>query len=48
MQPSQSQVVQVLILCPDSDESETLKGQLLEVEVASLRDTIGTLKVSAA
>ena len=40
-----SQSVQVLILCPDSDDSETLKGQLLEVEVASLRDTISSLKV---
>ena len=42
------QALQVLILCPDSDDSETLKGQLLEVEVASLRDTISSLKVRLA
>lgn len=35
---------QVLVLCPNSDESEMLNGQLLEVEVASLQDTLGELK----
>lgn len=37
-------VVQVLLLCPNTDESEMLNGQLLEVEVASLQDTVGELK----
>ena len=37
-------IVQVLLLCPSSDESEMLNGQLLEVEVASLQDTVGELK----
>ena len=32
------------MLCPDSDEVESLKGQLLEVDVASLQDTVGALK----
>ena len=32
------------MLCPESDEVETLKGQLLEVDVASLQDTVGALK----
>lgn len=36
--------LQVLVLCPNSDESEMLNGQLLEVEVASLQDTLGELK----
>ncbi|KAL0038699.1 hypothetical protein WJX79_003797 [Trebouxia sp. C0005] len=34
----------VLLLCPDTDESEMLNGQLLEVDVASLQDTVGELK----
>ncbi|DBA99991.1 hypothetical protein WJX77_008545 [Trebouxia sp. C0004] len=34
----------VLLLCPNTDESEMLNGQLLEVEVASLQDTVGELK----
>ncbi|KAL3138387.1 hypothetical protein ABBQ32_006189 [Trebouxia sp. C0010 RCD-2024] len=34
----------VLLLCPNSDESDMLNGQLLEVEVASLQDTVGELK----
>lgn len=37
-------IVQVLLLCPNSEESEMLNGQLLEVEVASLQDTVGELK----
>ena len=36
--------MQVLLLCPNSDESDMLNGQLLEVEVASLQDTVGELK----
>ena len=36
--------LQVLLLCPNTDESEMLNGQLLEVEVASLQDTVGELK----
>ena len=36
--------MQVLILCPDSEESETLNGQVLDVDVLSLRETVGALK----
>ena len=40
--------MQVLILCPNSEEAEALKGQLLEVDVASLTDTVGSLKARLA
>ena len=36
--------MQVRLLCPNSDESDMLNGQLMEVEVASLQDTVGELK----
>lgn len=36
--------LQVLVLCQNVDDNELLNGQLLEVEVASLQDTIGELK----
>ena len=36
--------MQVLILCPNLDDSDMLNGQMLEVEVGSLTDSIGELK----
>ena len=33
------------MLCPDLPEHEALNGQLLEVEVSALTDTIGDMKV---
>jgi splicing factor 3A subunit 1 len=39
-----STFLQVLILCPNMDDSDMLNGQMLEVEVGSLTDSIGELK----
>lgn len=36
--------MQVLILCPNLDDSDMVNGQMLEVEVGSLTDSIGELK----
>lgn len=33
------------VLCPDLPEHEALNGQLLEVEVSALTDTVGDMKV---
>ena len=35
------------VLCPDLAEHEALNGQLLEVEVSALTDTVGDMKVRA-
>ena len=35
---------QVRIVCPDVENNEALTGQVLEVEVASLADSVGSLK----
>ena len=40
--------LQVCVLCPDLDDYEALSGQLLEVEVAALTDTVGELKARLA
>ena len=36
--------LQVLVQCPAVEDSEQLNGQILEVEVGTLSDTIGELK----
>lgn len=36
--------LQVLVLCQNLPDYEMLNGQLLEVEVASLQDTVGEFK----
>eukprot|EP00879_Flechtneria_rotunda_P031620 GHRR01034560.1.p1 GENE.GHRR01034560.1~~GHRR01034560.1.p1 ORF type:complete len:135 (+),score=22.25 GHRR01034560.1:258-662(+) len=36
--------LQVRVQCPEVEGSDKLVGQMLEVEVASLRDTVGHLK----
>ncbi len=41
-------VVQVRILCPDVEDNENLNGQLLEMEVASLLDTVSAIKARLA
>lgn len=40
--------MQVRILCPDVEDNEHLKGQLLEMEVASLLDTVAAIKARLA
>jgi splicing factor 3A subunit 1 len=39
---------QVRVLCPDLEDNDQLNGQILEVEVASLRDTVGDIKARLA
>jgi splicing factor 3A subunit 1 len=36
--------LQVSIQCPEADDNPQLHGQLLQVELASLTDTVGELK----
>ena len=40
--------MQVMVMCPEADDNTSLNGQLLEVEVASLTDTVGALKARLA
>jgi hypothetical protein len=35
-------------MCPEVEDQEQLNGQLLEVEVSSLSDTVGDMKARAA
>lgn len=37
-----------MVLCPEADDNDSLNGQLLEVEVATLTDTVGALKARLA
>lgn len=39
---------QVRVLCPDLEDNDQLNGQILEVEVSSLRDTVGEIKTRLA
>ncbi len=39
---------QVRVLCPDLEDNEQLNGQILEVEVSSVRDTVGEIKARLA
>ena len=41
-------VMQVRILCPDVEDNDNLNGQLLEMEVASLLDTVSAIKARLA
>ena len=41
---SSNQCLQVHVMCPAVDGSDTMNGQLLAVEVPSLLDTVGDLK----
>lgn len=36
------------MLCPDVEDNEALNGQILEVEVSSLTDSIGDIKARLA
>ena len=40
--------LQVRILCPDVEDHTGLNGQLLEIEVASLLDTVADIKARLA
>lgn len=40
--------VQVRVLCPDVEDNEALNGQILEVEVSSLTDSVGDIKARLA
>ncbi len=48
LSPEPERATQVRVLCPDLAEHAELNGQLLEVEVAGLTDTIGGLKARLA
>ena len=37
-----------MVLCPEADDNANLNGQLLEVAVATLTDTVGALKARLA
>ena len=46
-EPAALRLCQVRVMCPDVEEQEQLNGQLLEVEVSSLTDTVGDMKARA-
>lgn len=40
--------MQVMVLCPEADDNDSLNGQMMEVDVATLTDTVGSLKARLA